>query len=100
MKVHSLEEIILPLRENKQTYKDQFGVTRIGVFGSFTRAEQTQGSDIDIVVEMEEEKRNIHNFFKFKRLLESEFGCEVDLGFEDMLKPIVREKLAGKIVYV
>ena len=100
MKVHNLEEIIAPLRKNKHLYKDKFGVTRIGVFGSFSAEEQTDGSDIDIVVEMEEEKKNIHNFFKFKRVLENEFGGEVDLGFEETLKPVVREKLAGKIIYV
>jgi len=72
----------------------------MGIFGSFTRAEQTSASDIDIVIEMQKDKKNIHNFLNFKRLLEKEFGCKVDLGFENSLKPVVREKIKGKIIYV
>ena len=35
-----------------------------------------------------------------KRFLEKEMARRIDLGFEDSLKPIVREKIKGKIIYV
>ena len=100
MKVTTLEDILEPLLKKKQFFYEKFGVTRMGVFGSFTLGTQKDTSDIDIVVEMEKEKKTLHNFLKLKRLLESEFERSVDLGFEHTLKPVVREKLKGKITYV
>lgn len=100
MKATTLEEIIRPLRAKKQFYHETFGVTRMGVFGSFTQGKQTSSSDIDIVIEMKKEKKNLHNFLQLKRLLEDEFNRSVDLGFEHTLKPVVREKIKGKITYV
>lgn len=100
MKVTTLEDILEPLLKKKQFFYEKFGVTRMGVFGSFTLGTQKDTSDIDIVVEMEKEKKTLHNFLKLKRLLEREFERSVDLGFEHTLKPVVREKLKGKITYV
>ena len=100
MKVKTLEDIIEPLLKKKQFFYENFGVTRMGVFGSFIQGSQKDESDIDIIVEMEKGKKNLHNFLQLKRLLESEFGRSVDLGFEHTLKPIVRAKLKGKITYV
>ena len=100
MKVKTLEDIIEPLLKKKQFFYENFGVTRMGVFGSFIQGTQKDESDIDIIVEMEKGKKNLHNFLQLKRLLESEFGRSVDLGFEHTLKPIVRAKLKGKITYV
>ena len=100
MKVKTLEDIIGPLLKKKQFFYDHFGVIRMGIFGSFAQGTQKDTSDIDIVIELKKEKKNLHNFLKLKNLLESEFGRSVDLGFEHTLKPNVREKLKGKITYV
>lgn len=100
MKATIIEDIIAPLQNKKKLFYEDFGVTRMGVFGSFANGEQTALSDIDIVIEMEKEKKNLHNFLKLKRLLENEFGRPVDLGFEHTLKPAVKEKIKGKIIYV
>ena len=100
MKATTLKEIIDPLRAKKPFFHERFGVTRMGVFGSFTQGKHTSSSDIDIVIEMEKGKKNLHNFLQLKRLLEDEFNRSVDLGFEHTLKPVVREKIKGKITYV
>lgn len=100
MKVTNIDELISALREKKQFFQESFGVTRMGVFGSFTSGQQTSISDIDIVIEMEKDKKSLHNFLQFKRALENEFQRTVDLGFEHTLKPVVKEKIQGKIMYV
>lgn len=46
------EEIIEKLRENKEILK-QYGVKRIGLFGSYIRGDQKKDSDIDLVVEFD-----------------------------------------------
>ena len=72
----------------------------MGVFGSFARGGQTSKSDIDLVVEFEKSKKNIHTFLQLRRLLEKELSRKVDLGFENSLKSVVRENIKGKIIYV
>ncbi len=96
----STEEVIDYLSRNKNLLHENFGVTRIGLFGSFAHKRQTTDSDIDIVVEFEKDKKNIHSFFGLKRFLEAGLGRKVDLGPEHCLKPAVREKNKDRILYV
>lgn len=100
MGVSSIDEIVACLREKREFLRDRYGVTRIGLFGSFLHRNQNIASDIDMVVEFEKSKKNIHSFFKVKRFLEKEFSREVDMGFETALKPVVRDKIKEKIIYV
>ena len=100
MVVQSLDDIIIQLKKNKKMFLAKFGVNKIGVFGSYTQMQQSAESDIDIVIEMEKDKKNIHNFMSFRRFLEKALGAKVDLGFESALKPVVRQSLKGKIIYV
>jgi predicted nucleotidyltransferase len=94
------KEIITYLRTNKKVLRDTFGVIRLGLFGSFVSHTQNISSDIDLVVEFEKGRKNIHAFFRLKRFLEKEFSRKVDLGLDHSLKPIVRENIKGKILYV
>ena len=100
MKVQTLEDIVDALSNKKRFLYDKFGVVKLGVFGSFAEGGQTASSDIDIVIDMEKGKKNLHNFLALKRLLEEEFERPVDLGFEHTLKAVVRERIKGKITYV
>jgi hypothetical protein len=96
----SLEDTITILKNKKEYLHEAFGVIRLGLFGSFVRGEQTPSSDLDVIIEMETEKKNLHSFLQIKRYLEKETARKVDLGFEHSLKPIVREKIKKEIIYV
>ena len=95
----STDEIMSYLKQNMAVLNERFGVTRVGIFGSFARGEQSAGSDIDMVVEMEKDRKNIHSFLKLKRFLEKEMEREIDLGFEHSLKPTIKEKVIKQIIY-
>ena len=99
MEITSITELVEYLRKQKSLLHDRFGVTRMGVFGSFVHETQTVSSDVDMVVEFESDKKNIHNFLQLKRFLEKELSRKVDLGFEHSLKPTVRENVKDKIIY-
>lgn len=100
METLSLDDILNYLAKNRLLLYDRFGVNRIGIFGSFVRKMQTASSDIDMVVEIEKNRKNIHSFLQLKRFLEKELGRKVDLGFEENLKSIVKEKIKEDIIYV
>ncbi len=96
----SINAIINHLQKNKRYLYERFGVTRIGIFGSFVKGVHTSSSDIDIVIEMEENRKNLHTFLQLKRYLEKETARKIDLGFEHSLKPIVQESIKEQIIYV
>lgn len=96
----TIGEIIATLTDKKKYFFEEFGITKIGIFGSFAKKEQNRASDIDIIIDMVKDKKNLHNFLQFKRVLEKEFQRSVDIGFEHTLKPKIREKVKGQITYV
>lgn len=73
----TLEEIRKVLARHKKDLRSQFGVRRIGIFGSYARGKQTQVSDVDILVELERpigwEIVDLHDY------LEIVLGVKVDL---------------------
>ena len=52
MNTMSAQDIRAILRECLPEIREKYGVTSIGVFGSYARGEATQKSDIDIIVEL------------------------------------------------
>ena len=94
------EEILDYLKANKDEFYKKFGVVKIGLFGSYSKDMQREDSDIDLAIEMDKDKKNLRNFFGFKRELESFFGKKVDIGIEKSLKPIVKERIKREILYV
>ncbi|MBV5277881.1 MAG: nucleotidyltransferase family protein [Campylobacteraceae bacterium] len=88
------------LNEHKKELNEKYGITKIGLFGSYARDEQTDESDIDLACEMTKEKKTLHTFLQFKREMEAVFGKKVDLGIESTLKPIAREYIQKEIIYV
>lgn len=75
----------------------QFGVTRIGVFGSHVRGEATLDSDVDILVSLAE--HTFDAFMDVKLYLEDLLGQEVDLVLESSLKPELRPYIMEEVRY-
>lgn len=95
----NLNEIISFIRNNKDLLKEQFGVLRIGIFGSFVKETYQDQSDIDIVIEMSKESKTLHNFLELKRFLEMNLQREIDLGMESNLKQAIKKEVLNEIVY-
>ena len=64
--MNNKNEIINFLSENNKYLKEKYHVTKIGLFGSFARDEQTSESDVDILIELE---KNIENTYDITRLM-------------------------------
>ena len=77
----------------------KYGLIRIGIFGSVARRENTNNSDIDIVVELE--KPSLSLMYELRENLKNLFGCEVDLvRFRDSLRPMLKNNIQNEAVYV
>lgn len=85
-----LGEVIVRLREHEERLGRRFGVRSIDVFGSFARGEQTEASDIDLVVEVDEP--SLRTVFGAEEYLERILGRKVDAGSLDSLDETARRR--------
>ncbi|MFQ6088972.1 MAG: nucleotidyltransferase family protein [Candidatus Methanofastidiosia archaeon] len=84
--------------ENVEKIKE-YGVKRIGLFGSYLRNEQKTDSDIDVLVEFEKDKKTFDNYMDLKFFLEDLFKCKVDLAVVEAIKPDLKPYILGSVKY-
>ncbi len=76
---------------------NQFGVRKLGIFGSCARGEESKDSDIDVLVEFDE--KTFDNYMGLKLFLEEKLGRKIDLVIIDALKPALREEVLREVKY-
>ena len=96
------EEIIALLRKHYPFLVEEYGVRRIGLFGSFAKGKPHPSSDIDLIIEFE---RPIgFRFVELAEYLEKVLGRKVDLltpaSIQSIRIPWVAEEIEESIVYV
>ena len=94
-----LQDCVEKLSAFKREFGRQYGITKLGIFGSVARQENTEDSDIDIVVEVE--KPTLSLMYELREMLKSIFKCEVDLvRFRSTLCPLFKSNILNDVVYV
>ena len=95
----NLEKLISILKDYKKELKKRYGVKEIGVFGSFVRGEDKKKSDLDILVEFEEEaKIGLLKFVNMENYLSELLGVKVDLVEKSVLKPRIGKHILKEAV--
>ncbi len=74
------KKILEVLRSNKSYFKQAYGVTRIGVFGSYAKNLQNADSDVDIFLEMDE--NDYKKILKILIFLEKKLNKKIDLIYK------------------
>ena len=97
--MNTLKEVLDYLRENILDINDKYFVKKIGVFGSFSRDEQTRNSDIDILVEFEMNQETFDNYMGLKFYLEDNFHRKVDLVILDSIKESLKKSILESVKY-
>ncbi|NOQ36793.1 MAG: DNA polymerase subunit beta [Methylococcaceae bacterium] len=77
------------LNKIKPILVQQFGITRMALFGSTARDEAIESSDVDILVSFEGVATS-ERYFGVQFYLEDCLGCEVDLVTDKALRPQFR----------
>ena len=72
----STQEYISTLRSHAPILRERFGMTSMSLFGSVARGEQTEDSDIDVLVDM---PPIFYNACAANDYLEEILGCRVDM---------------------
>jgi uncharacterized protein len=75
------------------------GVKKAGLFGSYVRGEAGKESDIDILVEVDDDK-SLLDFAGIKVEIEESIGKKVDLVEYSTIKPVLRDKILKEQVII
>lgn len=97
--INTKEAILAKLQENQATLIE-YGVRKIGLFGSFTRAEQHPASDVDLLVEFEPGQKTFDNFMGLAFFLEEMLERPVELVTTEALSPYIGPHIVKEVEYV
>ncbi|MEO7082556.1 MAG: nucleotidyltransferase family protein [Flavobacteriales bacterium] len=92
-------ELMQVLQGNATAIRD-FGVLKLGVFGSFARDTATPQSDVDLFVEFGTEKKTLKNLLGLSRYLENLLGRKVELITPGSLNPFIGKYILEEVQYV
>ena len=95
----SKEYILSEMRQHKKELQN-LGIIKIGLFGSYAREEQSEKSDIDILIEFDPEKENFDNYMSAYDMLENIFNNEkIEIVTNNGLSPYIGPKILREVVY-
>ena len=77
------QEILETLRREFPYLQQRFGLVQLRLFGSVSRGEDTETSDIDLLYIFQPEYDTYHNTFVLHEYLTALFGRKVDLVSEE-----------------
>ena len=92
-------EIIAYLKEHKDDFMQKYQISKLALFGSYSRNENRDDSDVDIAIETP-----LSDYFKlydFKEELENFFHTKVDVvRLRDKMNMALRKRIEKDGIYV
>lgn len=95
----NIDEIKRKIEELKPLLKKRFKVKRIGVFGSYTRGEQKEESDLDVLVEFYEPV-SLLGLVRLENYLTDILGVKVDVVPKKDVRAELRKRISKETVYL
>ena len=92
------DEIRRRILDNRQKIR-QYGVNRIGFFGSVVRGQQREDSDIDLLVFFDEGKLSFSSYMDLNFYLEDLLHAKVDLLTPEQISPHIMPYIQKEIRY-
>ena len=95
----SQDEILSLMRRYKSTAQKKSGMTTLGIFGSVSRGEQTDKSDVDVCYEGQ--APSLLTLDMIQTELEQLLDCKVDLvRVRDNMNSLLRQRIIRDGIYV
>jgi len=90
--MQSKEDYLKKIQLIRSVLINRFHIKKIGIFGSVARCENTEESDLDIIVDFSE-PIGMMRFLELQDYLKEALNVEVDLTTPRALKPVIKMKL-------
>ena len=98
-RLESLDEVLGRLREHLPSLRRRYGVRELWLFGSYVRNEQSEDSDLDVLIEFSETP-GMFKFVRLERELSDLLGIRVDLVTPGALKPNISRRILNQVMAV
>ena len=96
--LHALAEIKNRLQAQKPYLYEKYGVTEIGIFGSYVRGEQKSDSDIDILVTLTDPPRiSLLDLVDLQYYLSDLLEMEVDIAVKGNLRKRIGQRILSEV---
>ena len=95
----SIQDIYYVLEFLKPILMKRFKVDTIDIFGSYARGEQTDASDVDILVTYLE-MVSFFTIYDLEKFLQRKLGVKVDVVSKKFLNPNIKDKVLQEAVSV
>lgn len=95
------KEHIIDILKTQKSELSKYGVSTLGLFGSYLRNEQSTGSDIDLLIDFEPEKENFDNYMAVYDILQRLFrNYKVEIVTKNGLSRHIGPKILKEVFYV
>ena len=95
----NIAEIKEALNKQREYLRNTYNVEDLGVFGSVARGDNTDVSDIDVLVKFGKPV-GMFKFIELEDYLSNLLGKRVDLVTNKALKPAIKDDILQEVVYV
>ena len=99
VKIHTKKELLNALSKNREMIK-LFGVTSLGIFGSFSKGKIKDSSDVDLLVDFDPAKKSFDNFMDLSFFLEGIFGRKVEIVTTQSLSKFIGPHILNEVQIV
>lgn len=93
----SATNLLTQLRQYFPQLKEKYHINTLELFGSYVRGEQTESSDLDILVSFHETP-SLLTFVALEGELADLLNLEVDLVMKDSLKPALENRILQEAI--
>ena len=99
--MYTQKQILDFISKSKPMLQEKFHISRIGLFGSYARNEQSNNSDIDLIVEFDENTNDLYDIkIALKQFFRDNLNVDVDLCRGKYLKPRYKNRILNETIYV
>jgi predicted nucleotidyltransferase len=96
-----MHPVIQKLQDNLPTLKAKYPLVSLGVYGSYSRGEETPESDLDVLYEtLPDTFLNLHNYLGLQRDLEAITHLKIDLVNKRKINEVVWLRAKNDVIYV
>ncbi len=86
---------------NKKPLLQKYGITEIGIFGSYIKGSATSESDIDILIDIKRPSTiGLLELLEIENQLSEELDTKVDLVIKSDLKPSIGAHILREVQYI
>ncbi len=92
------DQLLHELSSLKEELILKYNITGLAVFGSYSRNEHDENSDVDIVVFSED--KNYFKLIEMENYLSEKLNMNIDLGYIDGMKSYIKKKIQEEMIHV